>query len=144
MVETIFLVLKKNKGILIGIISFLAMIGFLMGLFKKVPIKVVQINPKEIYRETILSEIASLQQSEIQTAEKLFEALEEKTPHKDQEIKENQETHNPFSKNLKEENEKIIKNQEQILEKEKSEIKNKLPEGVDSAKIHQIDKTSLP
>ena len=53
MVETIFLVLKKNKGILIGIISFLAMIGFLMGLFKKVPIKVVQINPKEIYRETI-------------------------------------------------------------------------------------------
>lgn len=144
MVESVFLVLKKNKGILIGIISLLAMIGFLMGLFKKVPIKVVQINPKEIYRETILSEIASLQHSDIQTAEKLFKALEEKTPSKDQKIKETQETYNPFSKNLKEETEKITKNQEQVLEKEKLESKNQLPAGVDSTKIHQIDKTPLP
>lgn len=64
MFDVIIKVFKESKSLLIFIFVGFIVVGFMIGVIKKVPIKIIERNPKDEYREQALSELSKKKSEE--------------------------------------------------------------------------------
>jgi hypothetical protein len=78
MFESIIRIIKEQKSLLIVIVAGFIAIGAMVGFFRKEKVRLVEINPKIIYRERILSDIAQQKkQPDASPVENLMKSEEE-------------------------------------------------------------------
>lgn len=88
-IDSVIQVIKEQKGIFIGIVLFCVLLGALIGFMKKREIKIIELDPKQIYRESVLNKISTQKSEEQNYNERIDKAVESgesyPTPEKAQE-----------------------------------------------------------
>lgn len=75
-IDTIIQVIKEQKAVLIGIILFCVILGTLIGFMKKREIRIVELDPKQIYRESVLRKVGGQKAENQNYNERIDKALE--------------------------------------------------------------------
>ncbi len=142
MLDAIVDVLKKNKSLFIVIFLAAILFGGIWGFFiKKHKKKIIEINPKEIYRELTLSKIADmkkLKERGLNEVEEIIDSTEEESISKDVFVQEKiKEAEKKKIENKKEEDRKLnySKTFESLKKQEKKSNKLEEKKSFDPDKI---------
>lgn len=74
--DVIIQVVKEQKNIFIGVIVFFVLIGVMIGFIKKKDIKIIELDPKMKYRDSVLHKITNQKNEEQSHNEKIDQAIE--------------------------------------------------------------------